>query len=29
MSRWLCSDRARYQTGTFVPIDGGSFRALP
>ena len=26
---WLCSDRARYQTGTFVPIDGGSFRALP
>jgi 3-oxoacyl-[acyl-carrier protein] reductase len=26
---WLCSDRARYQTGTFVPIDGGAFRALP
>jgi 3-oxoacyl-[acyl-carrier protein] reductase len=26
---WLCSDLARYQTGTFVPIDGGSFRALP
>ncbi|MGD0019621.1 MAG: SDR family oxidoreductase [Candidatus Limnocylindrales bacterium] len=26
---WLCSDRARYQTGTFVPIDGGSLRALP
>jgi 3-oxoacyl-[acyl-carrier protein] reductase len=26
---WLCSDPARYQTGTFVPIDGGSLRALP
>ena len=26
---WLCSDLARYQTGTFVPIDGGSLRALP
>jgi 3-oxoacyl-[acyl-carrier protein] reductase len=26
---WLCSDLARYQTGTFVPIDGGSFRAIP
>ncbi len=26
---WLCSDIARYQTGTFVPIDGGSFRAIP
>ncbi len=26
---WLCSDLARYQTGTFVPIDGGMVRALP
>ena len=26
---WLCSDLARYQTGTFVPIDGGSLRAIP
>jgi 3-oxoacyl-[acyl-carrier protein] reductase len=26
---WLCSDLARYQTGTFVPIDGGSLRGLP
>jgi 3-oxoacyl-[acyl-carrier protein] reductase len=26
---WLCSDPARYQTGTFVPIDGGALRALP
>lgn len=26
---WLCSDLARYQTGTFVPIDGGMLRALP
>lgn len=26
---WLCSDVARYQTGTFVPIDGGAFRAIP
>jgi 3-oxoacyl-[acyl-carrier protein] reductase len=26
---WLCSDPARYQTGTFVSIDGGSLRALP
>ena len=26
---WLCSEPARYQTGTFVAIDGGSLRALP
>ena len=26
---WLCSEPARYQTGTFVPIDGGMMRALP
>ena len=26
---WLCSDPARYQTGTFVPIDGGMLRGLP
>ncbi len=26
---WLCSEPARYQTGTFVPIDGGMLRALP
>jgi 3-oxoacyl-[acyl-carrier protein] reductase len=26
---WLCSVSARYQTGTFVSIDGGSLRALP
>ena len=26
---WLCSDPARYQTGTFVPIDGGMLRFLP
>ena len=26
---WLCSDPARYQTGTFVSIDGGMLRALP
>jgi hypothetical protein len=25
----LCSDLARYQTGTFVPIDGGMLRFLP
>lgn len=26
---WLCSDPARYQTGTFVPVDGGTLRGLP
>jgi 3-oxoacyl-[acyl-carrier protein] reductase len=26
---WLCSDLACYQTGTFVPIDGGMIRGLP
>ena len=26
---WLCSDLACYQTGTFVPIDGGMLRFLP
>jgi 3-oxoacyl-[acyl-carrier protein] reductase len=26
---WLCSEPARYQTGTFVAIDGGSMRGLP
>jgi 3-oxoacyl-[acyl-carrier protein] reductase len=26
---WLCSEPARYQTGTLVQIDGGSLRALP
>jgi 3-oxoacyl-[acyl-carrier protein] reductase len=26
---WLCSEPARYQTGTFVPVDGGMMRALP
>jgi 3-oxoacyl-[acyl-carrier protein] reductase len=26
---WLCSDAARYQTGTFVPIDGGALKVLP
>jgi 3-oxoacyl-[acyl-carrier protein] reductase len=26
---WLCSEPARYQTGTFVPIDGGMLRFLP
>jgi len=26
---WLCSELSCYQTGTFVPIDGGSLRALP
>jgi 3-oxoacyl-[acyl-carrier protein] reductase len=26
---WLCSEPARYQTGTFVAIDGGSLRSLP
>jgi len=26
---WLCSEPARYQTGTFVAIDRGSLRALP
>ena len=26
---WLCSEPARYQTGTFVTIDGGALRALP
>jgi 3-oxoacyl-[acyl-carrier protein] reductase len=26
---WLCSEPARYQTGTFVAIDGGALRALP
>jgi 3-oxoacyl-[acyl-carrier protein] reductase len=25
---WLCSDLARYQTGTFVPIDGGMIRGI-
>lgn len=26
---WLCSEPARYQTGTFVAIDGGALKALP
>ena len=26
---WLCSAPAGYQTGTFVPIDGGMLRFLP
>ncbi len=26
---WLCSDLSCYQTGTFVPIDGGMLRTLP
>ena len=26
---WLCSDLSCYQTGTFVPIDGGMLRFLP
>jgi 3-oxoacyl-[acyl-carrier protein] reductase len=26
---WLCSDLSCYQTGTFVPIDGGMIRSLP
>jgi 3-oxoacyl-[acyl-carrier protein] reductase len=26
---WLCSDLSCYQTGTFVPIDGGMLRSLP
>lgn len=26
---WLCSEPARYQTGTFVAIDGGSLRTYP
>jgi len=26
---WLCSELSCYQTGTFVPIDGGMLRALP
>ena len=26
---WLCSEPARYQTGTFIPIDGGMIRSLP
>jgi 3-oxoacyl-[acyl-carrier protein] reductase len=26
---WLCSEPARYQTGTFVPIDGGMLKAVP
>jgi 3-oxoacyl-[acyl-carrier protein] reductase len=26
---WLCSEPARYQTGTLVAIDGGSMRGLP
>jgi 3-oxoacyl-[acyl-carrier protein] reductase len=26
---WLCSDPARYQTGTLASIDGGLLRALP
>ena len=26
---WLCSEPARYQTGTFVPIDGGALKVLP
>jgi 3-oxoacyl-[acyl-carrier protein] reductase len=26
---WLCSEPARYQTGTFTPIDGGTLRSLP
>jgi 3-oxoacyl-[acyl-carrier protein] reductase len=25
---WLCSDLACYQTGTFVPIDGGMIRGI-
>jgi 3-oxoacyl-[acyl-carrier protein] reductase len=25
---WLCSDLSCYQTGTFVPIDGGMIRGL-
>jgi 3-oxoacyl-[acyl-carrier protein] reductase len=25
---WLCSDLSCYQTGTFVPIDGGMIRAM-
>ena len=25
---WLCSDLSCYQTGTFVPIDGGMLRGL-
>jgi len=25
---WLCSDPACYQTGTFVPIDGGMIRGM-
>jgi 3-oxoacyl-[acyl-carrier protein] reductase len=25
---WLCSETARYQTGTFVPIDGGMLRGM-
>jgi 3-oxoacyl-[acyl-carrier protein] reductase len=26
---WLCSETACYQTGTFVPIDGGMIRGMP
>lgn len=26
---WLCSELSCYQTGTFVPIDGGMLRFLP
>lgn len=26
---WLCSDLSCYQTGTFVPIDGGMLRSIP
>ncbi len=26
---WLCSEPARYQTGTFVTIDGGALKVLP
>ncbi len=26
---FLCSDVARYQTGTFIPVDGGMINSLP
>lgn len=26
---WLCSDLSCYQTGTFVPVDGGMLRSIP